>query len=346
MILLEWRPGGTTGEWVEPNGTVHEVRESSDGDNKDHHWFWAEDYLKTHGPHRFKDDPMEEMVARGWMRVVFSYNDSLIMVMVGHRRNDYLTKAQKEHLEDQAEETQWAVVDDDGYEIYRPYNCITKEQPLQEVTQKDIKSTMPPVRAWDITRRALQPPIQNPKLEMMTLDNLKALRDKAARTIAYYKKNQESQLLQKALKDWKFYNDELKKRMKYINRPVESTEPSIGGSYSDQATNVSGYDVTQLERDPLLDPEMNGRLEESYRFDDFGWLANMDGFNKPTDVYYGKIHLGVIESRPDGYVIIVVMGPDKHYRVDASPKNKFKNKNRAAETLHQTWKTLRTKTEV
>ena len=439
MILLEWRPGGTTGEWVEPNGTVHEVRESSIGDNKDHHWFWAEDYLKTHGPHRFKDDPTEELIARGWMRVVFSYNDSLIMVMVGHRRNGYLTRAQKEHLEDQAEETQWKVVDDDGYEIYKPYNYITKEEPLQEVTQKDLKSTMPGVRSWNIKKVPNQPTQQTPNFKLMTLDNLKALKDKAGRTLTYLKKNKPEEYSQYGpliWKQWQSYDWEIKRRLKQINQKIpESTEPSIGGSYADQSTNVAWDDITQMERDPLTDPELNGKLNEDgektehfsvewgspdilkgagkiyfrdkwfantlkvgndwnpkyvgkwwinraqeafnlkfppteiffddvqslldylenwyqtrnknineqYKFDEFGWLSTMDGFNKPVDVYYGKIHLGVIESKPDGYVIIVVIGPHKHYRIEAGPTNKFKTKIDAAETLHRTWKTLRTK---
>ena len=338
-ILKEWRPGGTTGEWVEPNGTSHDVKEDSEGDKKDHHWFWADDYLKTHGPNRFKDDPIDELIARGWMRLVYSYNDSLIMVMVGNRGNKYLTKQQKEYLEDRSEQTMWAVVDDDGNELYRSMDCITKENLIGETTEKDLKSTMPGVGVWDIKKTPNQPVQQTPKLDMMTPENLKSLRDKTGRMLKHLKKNDPEGYLKYGLSfldKWQTYDFELKKRLK-----KESTEPSIGGSYSDQATNVAGSDITQMERDPLNDPELNGKMNEGYRFHDFNWLANMSGFGKPTDVYHDSILLGVIISEPNGYVIDRILGPKGTVSVKKTSKNKFKTKNDAAETLHRTWKSLR-----
>ena len=344
-ILKEWRPGGTTGEWVEPNGTSHDVKEDSEGDKKDHHWFWADDYLKTHGPNRFKDDPIDELIARGWMRLVYSYNDSLIMVMVGNRGNKYLTRQQREYLEDQSEQTRWSVVDDGGYELYRSIDCITKENPLGEVTQKDLKSTMPGVSSWNIKKVPNQPTQQTPNFKLMTLDNLKALKDKAGRTLKYLKKNKPEEYSQYRplfWKQWQTYDFEIKRRLKQINQKIpESTEPSIGGSYSDQATNVAGSDITQMERDPLNDPELNGKMNESYRFEDFHWLANMSGFGKPTNVYHDSILLGVIISEPNGYVIDRILGPKGTVSVKKTSKNKFKTKNDAAETLHRTWKSLR-----
>lgn len=429
--------GITRGEFIEPNGKVHDVEDTT-------HWEWANKYLGDEK--RFDDNPLRELLLRGWVRVVYSYNDSIILITTKRQ----LTRQQKEYLEDRAEETHWAVYDDDGVEIYRSVDCVSKEHPLNEnvkqlppefglnvktgrrwwmdpdgnlygfntkynhpewaekylryigvtddavlnypqgemykmgwvrvvfmfdrnnqmvlmyehdrpltnkqkreirdfaielrvdymadrsektrqqiweVTQKDVNATMPGVNAWDITKRALQPPIQNPKLNMMTMGNLKALRDKAARTISYYRNNQESESLKIAKRDYKFYNDELRRRLAYVNKPVnendealhvkrvaeardimvnsimkvyrdmvfskeeleklqnwnreaksnkfqqflrykakeagvewvidESTEPSIGGSYSDQATNVEPDDITQMERDPLTDPELN-----------------------------------------------------------------------------------------
>ena len=336
VILNEVRRVGP-GEFVEPNGTVHDVEDST-------HWEWALKYVGDTS--RFDTlNPLRELLKRGWVRVIYSYHDSIIMV----EHHTKLTKQQMAYLEDQAEQTRWAVVDDDGVEIYRSSDCITKENPLGEVTQKDLKSTMPPIRAWNIKKVPNKPTQQTPKMDMMTLDNLKALKDKAGRSLLYLKKNKPEEYKQYGpliFKQWQSYDWEIKRRLKRINEPIrtESTEPSIGGSYLDQATNVEWDDITQMERDPLNDPELNGKLNESsYKFDEYGWLSTMDGFNKPVDVYYGTILLGVIESRPDGYVIIVVIGPDKHYRIDAGPDNKFKTKIDAAEALHRTWKTLRTK---
>ena len=112
------------GVFVEPNGNVHDVGSES-------HWEWADKYLQNL-ERRFADDPIEELIRRGWMRVIFSPNESLIMVMTGSRRNSYLTRQQKEYLEDESEETSWAVKDDDGYVIYTPIDCNTPEEFLRE----------------------------------------------------------------------------------------------------------------------------------------------------------------------------------------------------------------------
>lgn len=128
-ILTEWR-GATSGEWIEPNGTPHELGHTQD--MSDHHYDWAEKYLKIHGPHRFKDDPREELIARGWARVVYSPNDYVIMVMVGHRNYRYLTKAQRIYLEDQSEELQWNIVDDELNLIYEPFDTKTPKSDVRE----------------------------------------------------------------------------------------------------------------------------------------------------------------------------------------------------------------------
>lgn len=79
-----------------------------------------------------------------------------------------------------------------------------------------------------------------------------------------------------------------------------------------------------------------------YKFNDFDWLKDRSGFNLPTDVYHGTILLGVIISKPDGYVIDRVMKlHGGSYPIKHSPKNKFKTKELAARALHRTWKFLR-----
>lgn len=79
----------------------------------------------------------------------------------------------------------------------------------------------------------------------------------------------------------------------------------------------------------------------AYRFDDFKWLGNMAGFGVPTDVYYGSVYLGLIESKPDGYVIQMVDTPKGKQRIKQGGQNLFKTKEHAAEILHKSWKILR-----
>jgi len=101
-------------------------------------------------------------------------------------------------------------------------------------------------------------------------------------------------------------------------------------------------DPTVLVRDPLNDPVMTGKINEiGYRFDDFDWLKKMGGFGIPTDVYYGAIFLGTIESEPHGYVIKIVSAPLGNLSLKSSPQNKFKTKDEAAKILHNMWKRLR-----
>lgn len=67
----------------------------------------------------------------------------------------------------------------------------------------------------------------------------------------------------------------------------------------------------------------------------------MAGFGVPTDVYYGTVYLGLIESKPDGYVIQMVDTPKGKQRIKQGGQNLFKTKEHAAEILHKTWKILR-----
>jgi len=78
-----------------------------------------------------------------------------------------------------------------------------------------------------------------------------------------------------------------------------------------------------------------------YRFDAFKWLATMDGFNYPVDVYYGTVYLGTIEAKPDGFTIKIVDTPTGKQSIKQSNKNKFRSQNLAAKILHRTWKVLR-----
>lgn len=82
-------------------------------------------------------------------------------------------------------------------------------------------------------------------------------------------------------------------------------------------------------------------MESEYKFDDFDWLADMSGFNKPTDVYYGSILLGVITSLSVGYIIDRVLTPKGSMTVMKTKNNNFKTKIDAAKVLHNLWKLQR-----
>jgi hypothetical protein len=237
---------GTSGEWLEPNGTVHNVESKI-------HYVWADNYLKSKGMNIGKEDPMEYLYNRGWIRIIYSYNESIIMIS----KKEKLTRYQLEYLEDQSEETEWAVMDDDGYLIYKPTFCKTSEDLLQENA--------------------------------------------------------------------------------FINHNQMGAKSQCSGYSHD----VTIPDITQMERDPLTDPLLTGKLDEQYKFDDFKWLARMDGFGMPTDVYYGSILLGVIISTHTGYMISIIKGPTHDISYKSSSNNQFKTKNDAAEMLHREWKLLR-----
>jgi hypothetical protein len=284
------------------------------------------------------------MLGRGWLRI--RYNHVFLLIIAEY--NKILTRYQNEHVQDLAEDFEWLVVDGKMNPIYKPWRCKTPNAPeevITEVTQKDIKQRLPGVNAWDIRKQQNQPnqPTQQiPKLHMMTLDNLNALRTKQGNIIKYLQKLRKGEQsvgaeLIKAYKDYLMFSDEIKRRSRYINKPVKEDH---GLGYSHNSTD--DYSNVPFARDTLNDPLLNGKMNESYRFDDFKWMGSMDGFRVPSDVYEGAVYLGVIESYADRYVIKGIAGP--HKMIDASdlPRNNFKTKDDAAKMLHRIWKSLRT----
>jgi hypothetical protein len=96
-----------------------------------------------------------------------------------------------------------------------------KEMSLREITRKDIKARHPSPSA--IKKGT-------PDLTLMTMDNLKAMMDKAARLLKIHGKNLRSgDLVQNILADYKRYRDELNKRFQYVNAPMINE----GGGYDD-----------------------------------------------------------------------------------------------------------------
>jgi hypothetical protein len=92
---------------------------------------------------------------------------------------------------------------------------------------------------------------------------------------------------------------------------------------------------------PLKEKAM-GSDGPHFEFDEFDWLSSANGFDKPIDVYNNTVLLGVITSKPDGYVISAVMGIDgKAHAINPSDNNKYKTKENAAEVLYKTWQIWR-----
>lgn len=207
---------------------------------------------------------------------------------------------------------------------------------LKEVSQSNIKSRH--------ARRSGFDKDWTPNLKMMTLDNLKAMREKSKRSIDFGTRDRESGVdVAAETKLFKMYDMEIKKRLQYINKPLEENK-ELGYNHNSTSDTRSIPSV----RDELNDPRLNQKLHEgNFKYDDYKWMASGDGFNIPTDVYHGTILLGVIISKPDGYVIKKVMGPtkDKDEVIKDSRSNKFKSKDLAAETLHNVWKMLRSNSD-
>lgn len=80
---------------------------------------------------------------------------------------------------------------------------------IKEVTQKDINAVHPKISNVD-------------DLNKLSLSNLKALRDKTKRFIdAELKKDEPDEIeINKLNKTYVKFNDEINKRLKYINKPV------------------------------------------------------------------------------------------------------------------------------
>lgn len=88
-----------------------------------------------------------------------------------------------------------------------------------EVTQKDVKSHLPPPEHFKRDDSG------EPRMDMFTLDHLKAMRDKAARSWDWARKNNQEQV-PRAMELFIKYQTELKRRLNYINKPVtEERDP-------------------------------------------------------------------------------------------------------------------------
>lgn len=90
-----------------------------------------------------------------------------------------------------------------------------KEMTVDEVGMKDLKARLPQspsdYRYTDAGEL---------RMDKMTMDNLVALRAKAARSMAFHQKHEDQQQLARATSEFNRYSAEIKRRMEYINRPI------------------------------------------------------------------------------------------------------------------------------
>jgi predicted nucleotidyltransferase len=83
---------------------------------------------------------------------------------------------------------------------------------VKEVNQKDIKSHFPPPRNVKFNDDS------SLRLDKLTLDNLKSLREKAGRSWEHAKSTNDMVGIDEAMKNFLRYDEEIKKRLKYINK--------------------------------------------------------------------------------------------------------------------------------
>ncbi len=111
-------------------------------------------------------------------------------------------------------------VDDIPQQVYQKllskFNTTNPRFVIFEVVQKDIKPNIniPPERMRYDDKGNL-------RLDLLTLDNLKALRDKADRSWRYWIKHQDSNNTLRAMEAYKRYDAEIKRRVQYINKRIK-----------------------------------------------------------------------------------------------------------------------------
>ncbi len=123
-------------------------------------------------------------------------------------------------------------------------NSITaiydKQMSVDEITQQQLNRRLPP------PENIRQNDDFSLKLNQLTLDNLKALKEKTLRTLKYLKTHPELESDVKTneiYKEYLYYDNEIKRRLKYINDPVDE-----------------GYGMG----DPSKDPKAVGRWTVKY----------------------------------------------------------------------------------
>ena len=195
--------------WLSPDSKFYNV-------SKQNHGAWARDFLTrcNVAPEELKnsEDVYNAMFKRGWIRVAMFYMDN---GEKGHWGIEYNHSIQKEPTN-----LQIRAIRDMGIECGAKWmrdDTFEKENELEEITQKDIKATYPSVTAISKDYE---------RMEMMTLDNLKSLRDKSARLLKLSTRQEHPEHIRWSKAQYEKYNGEIKRRLSYINQPLTEEKHS------------------------------------------------------------------------------------------------------------------------
>lgn len=153
--------------------------------------------------------------------------------------------------------------------IEKGYN--TPEELLADVER--IFSTLSEVKDKDIKQRLPQTVIKRDDegsldLSMLTLDNLKALKNKAARMVKGTSGKPDSismEINKSALRDFIRYHDELKKRVAQINRPMDE---KFDSSFTNYISHDGSYYV-EVFKNPT-----KAEIRQCTSHDEFGLILN------------------------------------------------------------------------
>lgn len=178
------------------------------------------------------------------------------------------------------------------------YTGTTYDGQVQEVTQKDMNSTYP---NQDVVHK------DSDRLPMMTLDNLKSMRDKAARLLKYATSQNHAEHIRWATAQMERYDKEIKRRLAYINRPINE---SIHGRFDPgsmshdidrvKETNQSEFHMGQKHQTWRLVPAKDlillwatfakfGRVDEDKILQIFHTLSELViKICINTDIWYGE----------------------------------------------------------
>jgi len=146
-----------------------------------------------------------------------------------------------------------------------------KEMSVAEVTQQDIKSHHPHP-SMPYTKEG------TPDFSKMTLDNIKALRDKASRAWRWAIDNNRDEA-KKAIEDYELMDVEIKHRLKYINRPINENEDN-------------DYNATEdfFEREMHEMMELADLLKQSKGRGHVPWKKVPASLLKKVWLQFGKYH--------------------------------------------------------
>lgn len=127
---------------------------------------------------------------------------------------------------------------DSNGEFYQ--RSINRMRQMEGVGMKDLKSVHP--------KHAVMH--DNPEFERLTIDNLKALQDKAMRFYSAAKAANDEGEMERAKAVYQMFHNEIEKRLEYINKPMAETKNDDARLILRKAGDTSGIDKKQVKMLP------------------------------------------------------------------------------------------------